>query len=164
MLSETFLQLPPKPVSSLVTENLGSIGVVAEDWRGGSEEVEDYNSVANLIQEVVLKEKCQTGYSSEISCSSEAGIKELKIMNLLEKEQLSTDIQEGMPQTQSVNKIVFHIGLFIRFLQFCYRVSEWCITLLLNLLISLLLSLYSLNPNTSSLKMIAEKSLLMFIF
>ena len=85
MLSETFLQSPPKPVSSLVTEKSGSIGVVAEDWRGGIEEVEDYNSVANLIQEVVLKEKCQTWYSSEISCGSEAGIKELKIMNLLEK-------------------------------------------------------------------------------
>ena len=64
MLSGTFslsLQSPPKPISSLVTENSGSIGVVAGDWRGGSEEVEDYNSVTNLIQEVVLKEKCQTG-------------------------------------------------------------------------------------------------------
>ena len=54
MLSGTFslsLQSPPKPVSSLVTKNSGSIGVVAEDWRGGSEEVEDYNSVTtNLIQ------------------------------------------------------------------------------------------------------------------
>ena len=62
-----------------------------------------------------------------------------------------------MPQTQSVNKIVFRIALFITFLQLCYRVSERGIELLLNLLKSLLLLLYSLNPNTSSLKMIAEK-------
>ena len=157
--------------ASLVTENSGSIGVVAEDWRGGSEVVEDYNSVTNsYLSDSGSSSEGETsnGYSSEISSGSEPGIissdEEIedyefvdKDQSIVEKEQLSTDTQEGMPQTQSVNKIVFHIGLFITFFQLCYQVSERGITLLLNFLKCLLLWLYSLNPNTSSLKMIAEK-------
>ena len=102
--------------ASLVTENSGSIGVVAEDWRGGSEVVEDYNSVTNsYVSDSGSSSEGETsnGYSSEISSGSEPGIissdEEIedyefvdKDQSIVEKEQLSTDTQEGMPQTQSV--------------------------------------------------------------
>ena len=72
-----------------MTKNSGSIGVVAEDWMGGNEEVEDYNSVTNSdLSDSGRSSEGETsnGYSSEISSGSEAGIissdEELVVENL----------------------------------------------------------------------------------